>query len=1126
MWHLMRTRLTRFFASALLAIAAVAALPGAARGAVNVAIIDYQDQFSGTKGLASLLGDVGQSFTDLTAGLVAGNALNLTGYDTFIVGSFCTQQANIRTALANASTGMRSFVNNGGTIIVLTQADQTVANEAWVQAPAVITRADPDFDGVKRVQAGHQVFNTPQAMSDANLQGWQYIGTSTWPTSWESLSVFAQVGVLAGNDTIEVSMATIAETGWGTGRGLVLAMAPDKARNIGNAQAKAQAPRLMQNLLRYAEDVKAGTVPPIQIYQGGGTTGPLSGVVYRDENGNGMQDGGEPGIPGVGVSDTIDLVLTAADGRYTLPNAAGGASLLYVCLPAGYAKSNTWWRRISGQSAPAAFDFGLRPADESPVFDFIQVSDVHIGGSGNKALMIAALDEIARLKDPPAFVIATGDLADVGSNLTHFEDYAAGAASSQVPYFNVFGNHDANSGGSINYRRYLGPDYYSFDYADCHFLIVNSVHNTTSQTAWVAKNMQLLRGGKRLFIFQHYSPSQAEHDQFSAWTAEAVFSGHWHSQHTVRVGNMTSYNTPTFLFGGIDCSPAGFKILHVSEAGTASRVKWLADGNRLHIINPSGSLLVSRGTLSILVNAYQTSAEIASVTYQLKSGEDVVAEGALSAQGDWNWVGTIPPGDIARGAYDLEVTATNDRGEESFATTSFMVLSSPAPKPAPETDWTQFGGGAQRGAAAPAELAPPLRLAWHYYTGGTIDFASPVLKDSAVYMGVKDRGDFQHNGVVALNGLSGQKQWFTPTPAAVSHSVAVDDARVYACSHGGILHALDRLTGGEIWSQTLGSPYQRFQYSGPVLAGDKVFAGTYAYFGSFQAADGLKNWNQTYGADWIACNACPAVSGNTVVVPANWASNIRGVNAATGSTIWTFNVQGLHGSPVISGDNVVFTDYNGVVHCAALSNGALRWEKSLGGGRSASTPAVSAGVVVTGGTGTIRGYALSNGDLLWSTPIGTSPLKMAPYNNGFAALVGSPTIAFNTAYVPCGDGRLYALNLQNGQIQWTLDIGAPLLSAPCISGNMLYLSSYDGNVYALMAGEGTTVAADFDEDFDVDMDDFGFLQACMSEAGVLQIPAGCETANLNGDQVVNQADLGVFLLCFSGPNLQVPDSCP
>ena len=50
---------------------------------------------------------------------------------------------------------------------------------------------------------------------------------------------------------------------------------------------------------------------------------------------------------------------------------------------------------------------------------------------------------------------------------------------------------------------------------------------------------------------------------------------------------------------------------------------------------------------------------------------------------------------------------------------------------------------------------------------------------------------------------------------------------------------------------------------------------------------------------------------------------------------------------------------------------------------------------------------------------------------------------------------------------------------------------------------------DYDQDGDVDINDFGFLQACMGGANVLIQPA-CVAMDLDGDLDVDQSDFGVF----------------
>jgi hypothetical protein len=67
--------------------------------------------------------------------------------------------------------------------------------------------------------------------------------------------------------------------------------------------------------------------------------------------------------------------------------------------------------------------------------------------------------------------------------------------------------------------------------------------------------------------------------------------------------------------------------------------------------------------------------------------------------------------------------------------------------------------------------------------------------------------------------------------------------------------------------------------------------------------------------------------------------------------------------------------------------------------------------------------------------------------------------------------------------------------------------------------------ADFDEDGDVDQEDFGFVQRCYSESPPLPLSGVCLKADLNGDGVVNQLDNEVFLSCLSGPVIPADPAC-
>ncbi|WP_313927870.1 metallophosphoesterase N-terminal domain-containing protein [Pseudoxanthomonas sp.] len=106
-----------------------------------------------------------------------------------------------------------------------------------------------------------------------------------------------------------------------------------------------------------------------------------SGVVFEDRNGNGVRDAGDPGIPGIKVSDGVQLVTTGADGGYDVPYEDGRT--LFVVKPAGYDVSvrpdgmpDFWHNRQyhkgpalkyggTPQRQPGCRHFGLRPRGES-----------------------------------------------------------------------------------------------------------------------------------------------------------------------------------------------------------------------------------------------------------------------------------------------------------------------------------------------------------------------------------------------------------------------------------------------------------------------------------------------------------------------------------------------------------------------------------------------------------------------------------------------------------------------------------------------------------------------------------------------------------------------------------------
>ncbi len=74
-------------------------------------------------------------------------------------------------------------------------------------------------------------------------------------------------------------------------------------------------------------------------------------------------------------------------------------------------------------------------------------------------------------------------------------------------------------------------------------------------------------------------------------------------------------------------------------------------------------------------------------------------------------------------------------------------------------------------------------------------------------------------------------------------------------------------------------------------------------------------------------------------------------------------------------------------------------------------------------------------------------------------------------------------------------------------------------------GVPATPIPDFDNDGDVDLDDYGRLQACVAGGGVEVSDPQCRRARLDGDEDVDAADIGRFIDCLSGADLPLDPDC-
>ena len=232
----------------------------------------------------------------------------------------------------------------------------------------------------------------------------------------------------------------------------------------------------------------------------GQVAGQVLGQVFEDRDGSGSPSAANPGIPGVLVSNGRDVAATGADGRYSLP--LPEEATIFVVKPKGFmppveALTNLprFYRHHQPRGSPpelnlafegleptgplpASVDFPLRRQDEPKAFNVVMVSDPQPETEAEvdfiREDLIEALDGV-----DASFGLTAGDIMFDDLSLLPRSNAIMGSIG--LPWWNIGGNHDLNfeapdrKYSRETYKRFFGPNYYAFFYAETLFLMLDDV---------------------------------------------------------------------------------------------------------------------------------------------------------------------------------------------------------------------------------------------------------------------------------------------------------------------------------------------------------------------------------------------------------------------------------------------------------------------------------------------------------------------------------------------------------------------------------------------------------------------------------------------------------------------------
>jgi outer membrane protein assembly factor BamB len=204
----------------------------------------------------------------------------------------------------------------------------------------------------------------------------------------------------------------------------------------------------------------------------------------------------------------------------------------------------------------------------------------------------------------------------------------------------------------------------------------------------------------------------------------------------------------------------------------------------------------------------------------------------------------------------------------------------------------------------------------------------------------------------------------------------------------------------------------------------------------------------------------PRIDGGRVFA-ADSEGKVVSLDATTGKRLWSIDTElPLSGGPGSGSGVVVVGTRDGEVLALDDTNGEIRWKASVSS-EVLSVPAVSAGkVVVQTNDGKLYGFDAYDGTQSWLYSRQVPVLTLRG--------TSSPVISGNTVFSGFAGGKLVAVELSSGLVQWEISVTAPsgrselermvdIDGDPLVSNGVVYVATYQGEVAAISEYSGTVL---------------------------------------------------------------------
>ena len=270
-----------------------------------------------------------------------------------------------------------------------------------------------------------------------------------------------------------------------------------------------------------------------------------------------------------------------------------------------------------------------------------------------------------------------------------------------------------------------------------------------------------------------------------------------------------------------------------------------------------------------------------------------------------------------------------------------------------------------------------------------------------------------------------------------------------------LLKISNQIAVKKLWSTKLGSDAEFLRIAlRPAGDVDRIYAASRdGNVSAYHPRTGKQIWRTTLD---LELSAGPGIGENLVVVSAA-DGDLIALDAATGTELWRVNIGSESlAQPVVKNNLVIVLTIDNRLQALSSFDGSERWmiehSTPLLTMRGSSTPVIVGSTVVAGfDNGRLSAVNLSSGEVEWealiSPPTGRTDLERLSDIDGGLAVVGQDIYA--SGY----QGQLAAIASESGQLLWTREISS--FAGVSADWDNVYTVSDGGELVAISRRTGT-----------------------------------------------------------------------